>query len=608
MQKNYDIIIRAIDQASPTINRVTDNVSRSQRNIVRQAGDLGEVGGVKKVGKIFGDIADAGNVDRIRGEADAARVEALRTYRSDFEEVLRLEKEGLKNDNARIAAALFRKDLSRDEAKRWKELLDTTDEIGKREQSQLRFAGVSRVAGALGIAEIAGRGLQSAGGKVSDISRQSLDQGGTFWGTTGELARSIPGVGTLAKGFDSMGAATRDMAAAFAKSLGASKEWVGWLQSGAQAEKEARVEAEKVNAVLDKRLKDAAQVRDTIRQGIATSSRPEAQIETIRRQMDDAEARFQSARNIARGQGADSKVLADIDRAEALEMEEHRKNIATIRRKVSDDQAKEFERQRNAQRDYLQHQREFQQDLIDITREARNATDDTMTAILRAGGDVLEAELRDIRNRFEREREAIRDEIERTKNDPNLSPSERGQRVGALGGQLASSENAQAQAEREANRQGREDRLQKVADIERSILSMEAERGNVSARIDLRRLEVAERYRQLEEDITKALGDRNLTEDQRNRLLERRAGLAAMAERDMQDAGELVSVYQGRQRAGAVDGRGQGASVAQNAQVEVLRQTQMHAKTTAESSKITAEKTTRIETMIQDLLVAITGA
>lgn len=615
-----DIVIRATDLASPVLDRVARK-SADAGNVIRRSGDIGNFGVVKRIGKTIDDVAEAGDTDRVRLEAAKDRGDAYGAYKARIAEIAVLEKEGGISDARRLVLA---KERTR-EAERFR---DTVAQSSDAESGDVRNAAIGKIAGAFAIAEGAGRILQSiatqldaASVKVAATTANSVTlleglegiRRGNFAdaGTAardardalGEYARAIPGIGTLATGFDKIREANGDLRANMARIAGFSEETARNFESGAAALARANLEAGKIAAADVKARRDiaASEVQrsklDTIvrrfetpAQGVATDR--DAALATLERER--AQQRARSRNGVLSAD--DTKRFTDAEyviRKEAADKLESLAGASAERiGKLQIDNAKTT---------------------VDATRSLQRAAAESSAAIvitaLRRQGREIEADYAELAAKFKAERDATAAERQRIALNPGGATVD-----AAANAALAARDAATNAAEREAiiaakaSEAGRaEQTADRVARIERDIVGTRVEAGDKEGQRALRRIDEIKRVAELEKTISEELRNQSLTAEQRAALEASRAALGGTLERSLAniDRRETTSV-QGRGFATASDDRFQRDAVAARSRVETfrdeptVRETAANTKATAEATKAAAKS---LEKLVQKLTV-----
>lgn len=405
---------------------------------------------------------------------------------------------------------------------------------------------------------LAAREFEHLGEAASEAGRKLATGEISFAGAAKQFVEGVPILGSLIKGTEGLGEGINGLGAAILRAQGAEEAQIRRWAGQAEAARFAAEEVQKYRDTLDS-LAEAAKHVGEIRFASANQTQLGAltgadrdreaarqEIEARQKaQQDDLEAQRKKviedakktgatpsdirAGTVFTGPNAEQIVgqLRDIDAAiaesKANAANEMRRRLSEINDKeLSDDVAAEQARLDAIDR-FKERRREATEAGAALEAEAREKS-------LRASGQALEAELAGIRRNYD-QRIA---EIERlaeaeAKANPNKAFEifgEAGRSTGALRESQAADEQAARKkaADDVATHQQQIDKI--LSDGRRAALQAEVETGNLAAERELKRLEIQERYRDIENEIRRAIEDEQTTDEQRARLRERMASLS----------------------------------------------------------------------------------
>jgi hypothetical protein len=579
-RSEYELIIKATDAYSKEFDRLDRRVSESAKKQdgpdFARAMSGANLGGLARIGRTVGEIADFADSEKIAAEAAQARNQAYLKYRETQLQIHRtaveleaLERKGKTSDAARVAAALLRRDIEKDTAA----IQRRASEEYRRDiaaAAQTEFS--RRIVGAVGKAGAALMIAREVGVRLQDVGRRLDDAVGRFDETktgngladaailVGEMARAVPGVGELAEGINKADDAARNVLSRFAGIVGLSEDWVKSLESGEAALKRANAEA----ATVEKRalrarsqIAESQSIRGKLRDGTRVDRSPEEQI-AFDRNAQLSELREQEQRLKQLG-----KFTQDME-----------KEIADRRASIEKDTADKLgaiEAERQANR--YENAKATEERIKELRTQAAAATTEAIVADLRRSGKDYEADLVQVEQRYaevmaeiERERQRIRDNpggatVDAAALEQLRIQAEAAQRT-RLGG-VVDAKTEQARTVGDA-----------MNDISRGV-------DDLRQPVNESRREQAQReYNKTLEDERKLLQQINeleknaaLTQEQRNQLAQQRADIQNAAEEKRQQIeASLTVATQGQRFFGGVDARFSQRSTAAAGDIEVFRQ------------------------------------
>jgi uncharacterized protein YaiI (UPF0178 family) len=577
MDKELKITIRAVDQASPTFDRIEKRAKASASAFA----DVSDINPLKKIGKLAGAVGELGDVGGVRADAMRERIGAVQRYKAAVEEIGRIERLGTTTDRERIA-------LGRQRVAVAEKLKAEQAEIGRLERQGVAGARLVRAAGAVAAFEIGGRLLSNAGKAAGDASK-NIDKSGLDYASIGQgIAKALPGISSMYQGMEDTTKGVGDLIASIGEARGATDSWVRSWESTERAARRAEAAMERAAVQMKARAAVVEGVREVVQPLRQQADRTDDARTQVLRARDERSREIDAAQARVAGLPPELRRKLGADLAQAR-VDAQKVYVAEIG-KVNEQEAQQ---QRDHQRYVGDLVLASEQDLAQRRVEMR-------AAVLRAAGKDLDAEAMETRAKFANEQADLRRQMDAAYKDPKLSGKEASDVGYALSDRLQASQQQQAQAEqalREKRAKQEETTAEKIAGLRLDGLRAEAEAGDKAAAQEVRRLEIAERRKARLSEIAEL--EKTATPEQKRELEGVRRGVDEQARRELARAeGPAVSVFRGADaQVGAVDQRFSAERYAQASNVEVIRSQYAAAKATADNTKRSAE-------VLQNLLEA----
>lgn len=445
--------------------------------------------------------------------------------------------------------------------------------------SPLGFVGKGgAVLGAVGIAGIAGRMLQGSAKQV-DEAIVDIKAGKGIKDISADLVRTVPLVGDAVKGLDAMRESLGNLADTINSEFPTLKkldEFFGFeTRTPRDSLQKLADDAAKANAKVDAFYRRRADVAKLIRED-GRDNTPEA--------------------NVISGRDKDLAFLKGMRKRSEIDQWQYEQAVSVIVRQ-SEDKLTDIRREAAAKREAIAKRERDAVRMVydDMARDREALAADLMDA----AGNSTGATIKRMRDAAKQEIDAIRREIADTQSDPTISDSVRRERTNTLRQKEQSVTFEADIRERMAVGKERESIEDRVAKIRRESVENAIEGGNRAAEIELKKLDIIEKYKRQREEIDRIEKESLLTEEQKAELRSRRESLAEQEQRAIERISRgTTETRVGIGKIAAEDGRFRSGSIAQSRQVETFRDDQRAAKDTA---KNTAKLTDASKLMIDRL-------
>lgn len=557
MAKEMEIIIRGTDAASPVFDKVARKAS-SLAEQLRNAGEVADVNPLKKLGKFIGGATDIAGVGTISTNADEARSAAAAALYTKYKAINAELREG-------TASELRQAKLIGDKAVAVEEYRNALRKIDAAQAEATTGAKIdafgARVAAGIGgaflVAKAAGE-LANAYDKANEkFEKGQIHAGREFFG---EFLKGLPLIGNVTEAVEK----TMLVVTGTASKIRAINE-----------------EAARTQAIVDQRIAARKTVDDTIAKFADVGQTDQQKIVADAKKALDEIAK---ARAITKGNPElDAKLAAE----ERAVTEKRNADLAKI---ANDNYSKR-----------LEERRKFDGEMREAVAQANAAESSLNVARLRDEGRELDASLAEIRSKYDEQRQKLAQDREALRDETGLSMADRVARQTALDRRADAINGGQAEDERKAKQDAQKTTAERIRGIYLDAIRIQADGGDKEAERQLKRLEIAEKYRQKEEEITKALADRSLSPEARASLEAARGTLGASRAAELANAerGQDQTV-QGRSIAASSDARFNASALAAKAQVEVFRDQTKYAQATAQNTQSLLKA-------IQDLATQLAG-